>query len=234
MGATDEQVATGEPRNNEYPAHFVQLSDYYICRHELSTEVINKLFGSYYLPTSRSSWSFYNEVVIQLRQYTGVDFDFPTEAQWEYAARGGRLSKGYVYPGSNILSDVWIGSNKSIGESVAMSDTPNELGIFNFADGYAEWCKDYYSEYSNKETILHDPIVFSGEYHVIRGGRFNQKKEYNHRDSWYESIDYPLLDLSVCRTTFRSSARSYTTTTSDNLDGNTYTTIRPVINTNSR
>lgn len=234
MGATDEQVATGEPRNNEYPTHLVQLSDYYICKHELTTEMINKLFGSYYLPTSRSSWAFYNEVIIQLRQYTKVDFDFPTEAQWEYAARGGQLSKGFVYPGSNTLSDVWVGSKKSIGQPIAMSDVPNELGIFNFADGYAEWCKDYYSEYSDKETILYNPVVFSGEYHVIRGGIFYQKKDYKHSDSWYKSIDYPLQDLSVCRTTFRSSARSYSTSIGDNPDGNTYTTIRPVINAISR
>ena len=230
MGATDEQVATGEPRNNEFPAHFVQLSDYYICKHELATEAINKLFGFYYLPTSRSSWAFYNEIVNQLRQYTKVNFDFPTEAQWEYAARGGQMSKGFIYPGSNTLSDVWVGSKKNLGEPVAMSDVPNELGIYNFADGYAEWCKDYYSEYSNYTSIVYDPLVFSGEYHVIRGGRFNQKNEYKHRDSWYTSIDYPLLDVSVCRTTFRSSARSYTTSNSDNPDGNTYTTIRPVIN----
>ncbi len=229
MGATDEQVATGEPRNNEYPAHLVQLSDYYICKHELSEEVINNLFGSYYLPRSRSSWAFYYEVISQLRQYTKVNFDFPTEAQWEYAARGGQMSKGYIYPGSNTLSDVWVGSKD---EPITMSDVPNELGIFNFTDGYAEWCKDYYYEYSNSKLILYDPLVSSGKYHVIRGGRFNLEKEYEHRNSWYVSIDYPFLDLSACRTTCRSSARSYTTT--DNPDGNTYTTIRPVINIISR
>lgn len=241
MGATSEQVATGETRDNEFPAHFVQISGFYICKHEFDFLKKRKLYWNYYNSRYSSlSWFYYNEVVLQLRSVTGLNFDFPTEAQWEFSARGGNLSKGYVYPGSNNLLDVWGGKEDS--STPLFSSMPNELGIYNMADGRTEWCKDFYSEYSSKEILQINPMVALGEFHVIRGGAYSQSKphktsyssqtfqEYEEK-RWRESINYPLNDQSSCRTTFRSSGNNGASSNlQDNTDISSSSTIRLVIN----
>lgn len=240
MGATIEQVMTGEPRNNEYPAHFVQISDFYICKHEFESSKKRNLYWNYNTSKySGLSWFYFNEIILQLRAVTGLNFDFPTEAQWEYAARGGNMSKGYVYPGSNNLQDVWGGKEGS--STPLFSNTPNELGICNMADGRSEWCKDYYTNYSNKESLQLDPVVAFGEFHVIRGGDYFQSKPHKtnytstsmkerEKQRWQESITYPTNDQSACRISFRSSARNYSSTSLKDDTDLSRSTIRLVIN----
>lgn len=177
MGATPEQ--TSYARENEYPNIYVRLSDYYICKYEISDEELLILLPSvknypatdstplHVYPT-RINWE---TVVKILQDITSLNFNFPTEAQWEYAARGGEYSKGYVYPGSNDLDEVWSSSYDK------GSDVPNELGIYNMADLKSEWCLDYYEEY--KQTGLQDNRCVDDNIHkveedafVVRGGNY--------------------------------------------------------------
>jgi formylglycine-generating enzyme required for sulfatase activity len=99
-----------------------------------------------------------------LTYYTGIDFTFPTEAQWEFAARGGKQSKGYLYPGSNKWEEVYADDLNGIDDTV-----PNELGLYNMANRRSEWCADAYSEYTDSPMPT-NPVVTVGEGHVVRGG----------------------------------------------------------------
>lgn len=166
MGATGNLM--DDARENEYPAHYVKLSDYYICAYELSKSDVEGVMDERYGNTEHLYWSFedWRFFISVLNDISGLNFDFPTEAQWEYAARGGKESKGYVYPGSNNRLKVWTSS------SVDSKSEPNELGIYNMGDLLSEWCKDAYSEYSGEKVLLYDPCVRIGEGHVVRGGNY--------------------------------------------------------------
>lgn len=175
---------------NESPAHNVKLSDYYICAHELTTEQLACFDNSNVHITYRGNHFYYSfdswkAFIELLNYYTGLNFDFPTEAQWEFAARGGILSKGYLYPGSNNREDVW--SEGEVGSSF-----PNELGLFNMADGRAEWCKDKLDKYRSDQVLV-NPCVLSGKYQVVRGGC-----------SHLCSYDRKISNLNDCRSTARS------------------------------
>ncbi len=110
----------------------------------------------------------------KLNQKTGKKFRFPTEAEWEYAAKGGNESKGYIYSGSNSLYDVaWYGDYTS---HEVKGKSPNELGLYDMNGNVAEWCYDWYDSYSSSLQV--DPIgPESGTYRVARGGHYSSKYE---------------------------------------------------------
>lgn len=162
---------------------------------------------------------------------TDLPFSLPTEAQWEYAARGGKLSNNYIYPGSNNLDEVNSFKFNS------GSTHANELGIYNMADLKSEWCLDYYEEYPTSQTIYFNRLIKTGERHVVRGGSYNcsgySSKYLNTKISAADSYgDFkddsssaldPILDKRYCRIT----ARSYY---NDSEYGNRYIGCRLVIN----
>lgn len=192
MGATQEQ----EPyaHKNERPAHFVQLSDYYICKYELTIDQLSTLtdkkFSSYENTVGSPKYTIddYLYIVNLIKTITDIEFDLPTEAQWEYAARGGPNMQGKVYPGSNIQ-----GENKM-----------NELGLFDMELGKSELCKDAYTTYRNDFSLEINPCNLQGRGHVIRGGNGNSRKDkinYHESDMFLSLYD----DKRACRV----SARSY-------------------------
>lgn len=187
IGATAEQQ---EPGNDEKPTHQVTLSsDYYMGETEVTQALWHAVTG--YSPTvSGSSWSSdygkgdnypayyisYEDVqsfLTKLNNLTGETFRMPTEAEWEYAARGGNKSKGYQYSGSNTLTEVaWYKENSSSQSHVVKLKSANELGLYDMSGNVYEWCSDWFGSYSSSSQT--DPVgASSGSYRVLRGGSWS-------------------------------------------------------------
>lgn len=189
MGATSEQGSDAD--DDEKPTHRVTLSDYYIGETEVTQALWKAVMGnnpSYFegdnLPVEKVSYEDVKTFITKLNGKTGKKFRLPTEAEWEYAARGGNKSKGYKYSGSNNIDDVaWYDDNSNLRTHPVKTKQPNELGIYDMNGNVWEWCSDWYGGYSsNAQTNPQGPS--SGSYRVIRGG------------SWFGSARY-------CRASYR-------------------------------
>ena len=175
MGATSEQGS--DAYSDEKPTHHVTLSDYMIGKTEVTQELWQAVMGnnpSYYkgdnLPVENVSWNDCREFIKKLNSLTGLNFRLPTEAEWEYAARGGNKSKGYKYSGSNDLGSVaWYDSNSSSKTHAVATKSPNELGLYDMSGNVYEWCSDWYGDYSSGSQTNHKGPS-SGSNRVIRGG----------------------------------------------------------------
>ena len=175
MGAAAEQAS--EAHEDEKPAHQVTLSDYMIG----DTTVTQKLwqavmgnnpshFNGRKNPVENVSWEDCQEFICKLNQLTGRQFRLPTEAEWEYAARGGKYSKGFKYAGSNMLNDVaWYKDNSGATTHPVMTKHPNELGLYDMSGNVWEWCQDWCGKYSSTpQTNPQGPS--SGSFCMNRGG----------------------------------------------------------------
>ena len=178
MGGTSEQGS--DVYSDEKPVHEVTLSDYYMGKYEVRQSEWEAVMGSNPsrfkgadLPVERVSWEDCHEFIGRLNALTGLNFKLPTEAQWEYAARGGRLSKGYKYSGSNNLGEVgWYGSNSGNCTHRVGEKQPNELGLYDMSGNVREWCEDWYGDY--RITSQRDPLgAASGSGRVRRDGGWN-------------------------------------------------------------
>ena len=170
MGGTSEQGSDAES--------IEKLSSYYICKYEVTQALWRAVMGSNpsyskgdNLPVERVSWDDCQTFIKRLNSYTGRDFRLPTEAEWEFAARGGNYSRHYKYSGSNNLDDVaWHGDNSDRTHPVG-TKRPNELGLYDMSGNVFEWCSDWYGTYSSYSQT--DPTgPDSGSYCINRGGAF--------------------------------------------------------------
>ena len=192
MGATAEMK---DPFDWEKPTHQVTLTnDYYIGKYEVTQALWQAVMGnnpSYFkggnLPVEQVSWDDCQEFLSKLNSITGKKFRLPTEAEWEYAARGGKKSRGYQYSGSNNLSDVAWYDRKSNNKTHAVgTKQSNELGIYNMSGNVCEWCQDLFEEYSSSSQV--NPTgANSGSHRVFRGGSWNGYARYC-RSSFRNSI----------------------------------------------
>ena len=176
MGATSEQGS--DACMNEKPVHSVTLSDYYIGETEVTQELWQVVMGSNpsrftgdnQRPVENVSWDDCQEFIKELNRLTGKEFRLPTEAEWEYAARGGKYSKDYVYKysGSNNADEVaWYDSN-SVTNPVKTKKA-NKLGLYDMSGNVREWCNDLFGPYqSNSQTNPTGPS--EGKSRVLRGG----------------------------------------------------------------
>ena len=174
MGATAEQG--DDVWNGEKPAHSVTLSGYYIGKYEVTQAQWMAVMGNNpsnfkgdNLPVERVSWDDCQEFIRKLNELTGKKFSLPTEAQWEYAARGGK-SGGTKYSGSNTIDNVaWYWDNAGRKTHPVGTKSPNDLGIFDMTGNVWEWCEDYYGDYPSYSQI--NPTgPESGSGRVGRGG----------------------------------------------------------------
>jgi formylglycine-generating enzyme required for sulfatase activity len=102
---------------------------------------------------------------------TGYHFCLPTEAQWEYAACGGKMSKGYHFSGSNHIDEVaWYSINSESNTHEVGKKMKNELGIYDMSGNVWEWCKDKYSEIEHSSNFSSDFRLTLGAQYVLRGG----------------------------------------------------------------
>ena len=164
--------------DNEQPVHSVTLTkSYYMGETEVTQELYKAVMNtnpSYYssdlCPVERVSWNDCQTFITKLNSLTGLTFRLPTEAEWEFAARGGNDSQGYTYSGSNTIGNVACYSdNYSYGHNVVKTKSPNELGIYDMSGNVYEWCQDWYGSYSSGSQK--DPTgPTSGSQRVLRGG----------------------------------------------------------------
>ena len=191
MGATSEQGS--DAGGNEKPAHQVTLSTYSIGETEVTQALWKAVMGKKpssfkgdNLPVEKVSWDDCQKFITKLNKLTGRRFRLPTEAEWEYAARGGSKSRGYKYSGSNNIGDVaWYGydDNSSRKTHPVKTKLANELGLYDMSGNVYEWCQDRYGSYSGgSQTNPTGPS--SGSSRVLRGG------------SWFNDARY-------CRVSFR-------------------------------
>ena len=176
MGATSEQGSDAE--SYEYPVHSVTLSDYYIGETEVTQELWEAVMGTNpsdfsgnpQRPVEYVSWYECKEFITNLNNLTGMNFRLPTEAEWEYAARGGNKSQGYKYSGGNTIGNVaWYWDNSGSATHNVKTKSPNELGTYDMSGNVWEWCEDWYGNYSSgSQTNPTGPST--GSYRVLRGG----------------------------------------------------------------
>ena len=182
MGATSE---LGSEISDEKPVHSVTLSGYYIGKTEVTQALWQAVMGSnpsYFegdgLPVEQVSWDDCQEFIRKLNSLTGQNFRLPTEAEWEFACRGGNNSRGYKYSGSNYIDNVaWYDGNSGDKTHPVATKSPNELGIYDMSGNVWEWCADWYGDYSSgRQTNPKGP--YGGSDRVNRGG------------SWYFFVRY--------------------------------------------
>jgi len=175
MGCTSEQ---GEYcYDSDKPAHSVTLSNYYIGETEVTQALWQAVMGNNpsnwkgdNLPVEHVSWEDAQKFIENLNRLTGRTFRLPTEAEWEYAARGGSKSRGYKYSGSNSISSVaWYDGNSGDRPNPVKGKQANELGLYDMSGNVWEWCSDWHDKYSSGSQ--HNPGGPStGLCRVMRGG----------------------------------------------------------------
>lgn len=194
MGATSEQGS--DAKKNEKPAHQVTLSSYYIGCTEVTQQLWQAVMGSnpsYYKgdrrPVEQVSWNDCQTFLNRLNGLTGKRFRLPTEAEWEFAARGGVMSRGCKYSASNYVDNVaWYSGNSGGTTHNVATKQPNELGLYDMSGNVWEWCSDRYDSYSSTaQTNPTGPNIDS---------------EYVHRSGSWSDV------ASTCRTSYRNGGTS--------------------------
>ena len=175
MGASSEQGSGVD--SDEKPVHQVILSSFSIGKYEVTQEEWEAVMGSnpsdfkgVKRPVEQVSWNDCHQFIRKLNAMTGKNFRLPTEAEWEYAARGGKKSRGYKYAGSHTLCDVgWYDDNSPSGTHDVGQLDPNELGLYDMSGNVWEWCSDRYGSYESGSQT-NPSGSSSGSKRVIRGG----------------------------------------------------------------
>jgi len=201
---------------DETPVHVVKLQDYYIGETEITQAQWIAVMGrdnnpSYWkgntLPVERVSWAECQRFINRLNKYLskelpeGYRFALPSEAQWEYAARGGMKSAGARYAGGNDLNKLsWFYDNSDQRTHDVRVKSANELGVFDMSGNVWEWCQDfYYENYYTENQDWNNPInIQENSYYVLRGGSWNYaapyqrcaKRDYGSQHSRYEDCGF--------------------------------------------
>jgi len=168
---------------DERPQHLVKLDNFYISIHEVTNHQWWEIMGTnpsafdgcINCPVDRVSWKDAQTFISKLNEKTGKKYRLPTEAEWEYAARGGKKSMDYKYAGSSDPKQVaWMKSNSKGKTHPVGAKQPNELGLYDMSGNVFEWCSDWFngSYYTIKGTHVNPPGPRKGKERVVRGGSF--------------------------------------------------------------
>ena len=194
MGATTDQY---DPDiYTDKPAHLVFLSPYYIATTEVTVELWRAVMpeseiisprGYPTIPISYVSWNECQEFVRRLDSITGLPFRLPSEAEWEYAARGGNKSKSFRFAGGNIADSIgWTYSSSGNWKHPVGRKHPNELGLYDMTGNVSEWCQDIYGAYQ-LSTLPNPCGADTGSYRIVRGGSYDECNANSHISvrRWY-------------------------------------------------
>lgn len=181
MGCTNPK---GEKHTyaDELPTHKVTVNNFYMGQHEVTQALWktvmgqnpSKWIGNDSLPVEQVSWNDVQIFIARLSQMTGYSFRLPSEAEWEYAARGGVKNHGNIYPGTRhqLWETCWYGGNSNGHSHPVGLLKPNELGLYDMGGNVMEWCSDWMESYSaNPQNSPQGPKT--GENKILRGGCFN-------------------------------------------------------------
>ena len=172
-------------KEDEAPTHEIYLNSFKIGKYELTQAQWAAVMGSNpsdfngceSCPVENVSWNEVQAFIRKLNSKTGKNYRLPTEAEWEYAARGGENSNSYTYSGSNNLDDVaWYNGNSGGKTKPVGRKKSNELGIHDMTGNVTEWCSDWYGPYSY-ENQNNPTGAYEGRGRVLRGGSWNYKRE---------------------------------------------------------
>jgi formylglycine-generating enzyme required for sulfatase activity len=190
---------------DEKPIHTVVLNNYYIGETEVTVSLWNAVMGTHLEsndhPVNRITYDEALTFIQKLNQLTSRHFRLPTEAEWEYAAKGGKNSHGYIYSGSNNLSDVTlhysefiIGVYPDVNGQIedVKQAAANELGIYDMTGNVLEWCSDWYGKYS-EATQVNPTGPDSGTLRIARGGDYSSMP--SHCRVTYRSTYNPIAPL---------------------------------------
>ena len=203
MGGADEQ-----------PVHEVVLHDFYIGKYEITQQQwrqimdqdTNKCYieGCDSCPVERVSWYNVYEFIGKLNEKTKMNYRLPTEAEWEFACKGGLLSKGFKYSGSNAaVSVAWNVVNSNRRSHPVGRKKPNELGIYDMTGNVFEWCADWYAATWYQVSPKYNPTgPTEGVFRVIRGGSWFYDSSgllVTDRESVDPSFRYGYIGFRLCR-----------------------------------
>ena len=194
-----DQIGIGEP--NEQPAHSVTLKSFKIAKHETTVAQ----WKAYCNATGRKmppapEWGWKDDYPIEnicwddavaycewLTDKSDTIYQLPTEAQWEYAAKGGIKSKGNKYSGAQCIDKAgWYGANEKTTHPVCQKIV-NEIGLYDMSGNVWEWCSDWFGIYENN-SVTNPKGPESGTYRVLRGGGWTDAAS-NCRVTYRESMD---------------------------------------------
>lgn len=209
--AESDAADDNSPRPDELPLHKVTVSDFEISRYEVTQGLWKEVMGTTSPSWSAASfgedddramdgvsWDNAMEFIARLNELTDGDWRLPTEAEWEYAARGGRKSRGYRYSGSNDVSEAgWFKEDGLECVAKVGQKIPNELGLYDMSGNAFEWCYDWYAPYSEEDQINPKGPSDDNKYyeyagkkvstHVLRGGHW-QSSSFGLRVSFRTKI----------------------------------------------